>query len=37
VALLAVVLPASKASARRAANSNAVESLRVDHDGIYLV
>src|SRR4029077_10561817 len=37
MAALAVVLLASPASARRAANSNAGESLRVDHDGIYLV
>jgi hypothetical protein len=37
MAALAVVLLASPASAHRAANSNAGESLRVDHDGIYLV
>jgi hypothetical protein len=37
MAALAVVLLASPASARHAANSNAGESLRVDHDGIYLV
>ncbi len=37
MAAQAVVLLASPASARRAANSNAGESLRVDHDGIYLV
>jgi hypothetical protein len=36
MAALAVVLLASPASARRAVNSNAGESLRVDHDGIYL-
>jgi hypothetical protein len=36
MAALAVVLLASPASARRVANSNAGESLRV-HDGIYLV
>src|ERR1700751_4585001 len=37
MAALAVVLLASPGSARRAANSDAGESLRVDHDGIYLV
>ncbi len=37
MAAQAVVLLASPASARRAANSNAGESLRVDYDGIYLV
>ena len=37
MAAQAVVLLASPTSARRAANSNAGESLRVDYDGIYLV
>ncbi|MBV9973896.1 MAG: hypothetical protein JO105_00735 [Hyphomicrobiales bacterium] len=32
-----LALLASPASARRQGNSNAGESLRVDHDGIYLV
>ena len=34
---VALALLASPASARRSGNSNAGESLRVDHDGIYLV
>ena len=36
-AAVTLALLASPASARRQGNSNAGESLRVDHDGIYLV